>query len=207
MKDNVRQHLELLLSRYPVLEPCKQDLEHAYCLLKETYENDGKLLVCGNGGSAADADHITGELMKGFYKPRKLPDQQIEKYGMNGQFLQGALPCIALTQHSALFTAYLNDVKPEMVFAQQVYGYGKPGDCFMGISTSGNAANVCAAAEVAKAGGLYCIGLTGKQGGRLAQISDVTIRVPETVTAFVQELHLPVYHTLCAMLEEHFFAD
>lgn len=202
----ILHHLETLASRYPALRPCIPAIQEAFALLAHCFENGGKLLVCGNGGSAADADHIVGELMKGFYKKRPLPAGTPVPHAL-AQKLQGALPAIALTGHTALSTAFLNDVDPNMIFAQQVYGYGNEGDVFLGISTSGNAQNVVAAAEVAAAKKITTIALTGQAGGRLAGICQCSICVPETVTAYVQELHLPVYHTLCAMLEEAFFAE
>jgi D-sedoheptulose 7-phosphate isomerase len=173
--------------------------------MEASFASGGKLLVCGNGGSAADADHIVGELMKGFYKKRSLPAEEASKLGEYARYLQGALPAIALTQHAALSTAFLNDVNPEMGFAQQVYGYGRDGDVLLGISTSGNSKNVCNAVRVAMNLGIKTIGLTGRKGGRLSEISDVCIGVPADITADIQELHLPIYHTLCAMLEELFF--
>ena len=198
-------HLKRLLERYPALEKLEGEISGAYELMKESYEKGGKLLICGNGGSAADSDHIVGELMKGFYKERRLPEEEMEKYGELGAHLQGALPAIALTQHCALSTAFLNDVDPKMVFAQQVYGYGQPGDVFLGLSTSGNSENVVFAARVAAAKGMKVITMTGRDGGRLKELSDVCLVVPAQVTADIQEYHLPIYHALCAMLEEHFF--
>lgn len=198
-------HLERMFRRYPQLEPIRGDMEEACQLLAETYEKDGKLLVCGNGGSASDSDHIVGELMKGFYLPRKLPEHEMQQYGKLGEHLQGALPAIALTQHAALSTAFLNDVDPEMVFAQQVYGYGREGDVFLGLSTSGNSRNVVQAAKTARVKGLKVITMTGRDGGELKELSDVCLVVPGSITADIQELHLPVYHTICAMLEENFF--
>lgn len=198
-------HLKRLLERYPALVELKNEISESYELMKKSYENGGKLLVCGNGGSAADSDHIVGELMKGFYKEHRLPGEEQKKYGDLGNRLQGALPAIALTQHSALSTAFWNDVDPQMVFAQQVYGYGHPGDVFLGLSTSGNSENVVSAAKVAAAKGLKVITMTGRDGGRLKALSDVCLIVPAQVTADIQEYHLPIYHTLCAMLEEYFF--
>jgi len=162
-------------------------------------------LACGNGGSAADADHIVGELMKGFFLKREIPEEEKEAIGEMGAYLQGALPAIALTGHSALSTAFLNDVHPEMVFAQQVYGYGKPGDVLIALTTSGNSVNVLHAADVARAKGMKVIGMTGRDGGKLKSKCDCCIIVPANVTADIQEYHLPIYHTLCAMLEDHFF--
>ena len=200
-------HLTHLIERYPALAQMRGAIEQAYRLLEECYEKGGKLLVCGNGGSAADSDHIVGELMKGFYKQRMLPEEERKRFGEQGEKLQGALPAIALTQHGALSTAFLNDVDPAMVFAQQVYGYGQGGDVFLGLSTSGNSANVVLAAKVAAAKGMKVITMTGRNGGKLKELSDVCMIVPAQVTADIQEYHLPVYHTLCAMLEEHFFPD
>lgn len=200
-------HLKRLMQRFPVLIDMEGELMRAYDLLEDAYSQGGKLLLCGNGGSAADCDHIVGELMKGFYKKRPLDSAEREGLGDLGDRLQEALPAISLTGHSALSTAFLNDVAPELVFAQQVYGYGRRGDVLAAISTSGNSVNVVNAARVAKARGLSVISMTGKTGGVLKEISDVCLAVPAEVTADVQELHLPVYHTLCAMLEEHFFPD
>lgn len=206
-KAGVLSHYNRLFERYPVLTVRKEQILQAYHTLLRGYRGGGKLLVCGNGGSAADADHIVGELMKGFYKKRPLSGEQAVRLGENGGLLQGALPAISLTQHTALSTAFLNDVDPQMIFAQQVLGYGRQGDVFLGISTSGNSGNVVKAAVVAKKLGLSVVSLTGEGGGKLAELSDVLVDVPATVTADVQELHLPIYHTLCAMLEDDFFEE
>lgn len=200
-------YLKKMTDRYPALECVRQDVNDAFEILKSSYENGGKPLVCGNGGSASDSEHIVGELMKGFYRQRPLPEAEKEAIGEISAYLQGALPAIALTGHPALATAFLNDVKPDMIFAQQVYGYGREGDVLIAISTSGNSVNVLHAVTVAKAKGLQVIGLTGRDGGRLKEVCDVCVTVPARVTAEVQEYHLPVYHTLCAMLEEHFFPE
>lgn len=213
MKDNVLRHLDLLIERYPVLAECKDDILKAYQLLEATYEKNCKLLVCGNGGSAADSEHIVGELMKEFKMKREIGLEQTRtlkaidpELGFTlAQQLQGALPAISLTGHISLSTAYMNDSEPVLVFAQQVNGYGKQGDCFLGISTSGNSANVLFAAVTAKSKGLKVIGLTGHKSSKLSEFADVCIKVPETETYKIQELHLPVYHTICIMLEEHFF--
>jgi D-sedoheptulose 7-phosphate isomerase len=207
-------HLEELLSRYPALAPCRRDLEAALRLLIDSWTGGGKLLVCGNGGSAADADHIVGELMKGYLEPRPLPaDTRSRLHAADAvlgpvlaQKLQGALPTINLAAGSALATAFANDVSGELAFAQAAHGYGRKGDVLLGISTSGNAANVRAALCVARADGLRTIGLTGRAGGKMAPLCDVLIRVPADRTFEVQELHLPVYHCLCAMAEAHFFS-
>lgn len=211
--EEVIKYYNRLFDRYPALNGLKDNIMAAYNTIYTTYINGGKLLVCGNGGSAADSDHIVGELMKGFFKKRQVSDEFTaklrrfagEKAGMITANLQGALPAIALSQHNALSTAFLNDVSPEMVFAQQVYGYGIDGDVLIAISTSGNSKNVAAAACVAKAKGMKVISLTGLGGGKLKELSDVLINVPGDHTADIQELHLPVYHTLCAMIEEKFF--
>lgn len=209
MEQTIREQelalLDKLLSRYPVLEGMREPILEAFGHMVHSFAVGGKLLVCGNGGSAADADHIVGELMKGFFKLRPLPEAVIQQLGPKARLLQGALPAISLVHPESLLTAFINDVGHEMMYAQQVYGLGVPRDVFLGISTSGNAVNVLNAAQIAQARGLTVISLTGRQGGALRAASDVCLAVPATVTAEVQELHLPVYHTLCAMLEEHFF--
>ena len=202
-----------LVSRYPQLAICKEDVAKVFAVLSESYHNHGKLLICGNGGSAADAEHIVGELMKGFKSPRHLDEvsQSQLKNVDNGlgnllaKNLQGALPAIALDGHPALTTAYINDCNPLLCFAQQVNGYGREGDVLLGISTSGNSQNVIYAAVTAKAKGMKVIGLTGAKDSKLSELADVCIQVPETETYKIQELHLPVYHCLCLMLEEEFF--
>lgn len=199
------EHLERLMKRYPMLAGMREEIELVFCIMKDSYEKGGKLLVCGNGGSAADSDHIVGELMKGFYKQRRLPAAEKIRFGEQGEKLQGARPAIALSQHSALSTAFLNDVDPEMVFAQQVYGYGVEDDVFLGLSTSGNSVNVISAAKVAAAKGMKVIAMTGKDGGAMRELSDVCLVVPAQMTADIQEFHLPIYHALCAMLEDYFF--
>lgn len=203
--EEVMYHYNRLFQRYPKLNSLKHPIMDAYNILWRSYANCGKLLVCGNGGSAADAEHIVGELMKGFYKSRPLDEKMSRKIGTDSKCLQGALPAIALTGHTPLSTAFMNDVDPQMIFAQQVYGYGQRGDTFLGMSTSGNSKNVVKAAKVAKALGLKVIAMTGPDGGELSRISDVLVNVPGETTADIQEYHLPIYHTLCAMLEEKFF--
>ena len=215
MCKNIDIHLDHLIERYPKLEVCKRDVKKAYELLEAAYKNGRKLLVCGNGGSASDSEHIVGELMKEFKLKRKvysdhaavLKEIDSELGQTLAENLQGALPAISLTGHSSLQTAYMNDAVPELVFAQQVNGYGKPGDVFLGISTSGNSKNVLYAAVNAKAKGLNVIGLTGAKENKLMKYADVCIRVPETETYKIQELHLPVYHCLCLMLEDKFFGE
>ena len=207
------RQIDILIERYPQLAVCKEDIEKAYAILEATYQNGRKLLVCGNGGSAADSEHIVGELMKEFKLKRKVYADQAEAMkaidSEMGEYLadnlQGALPAIALTGHSALSTAYMNDSVSVLVFAQQVNGYGKAGDAFLGISTSGNSANVIYAAITAKARGLKVIALTGQKESKFSKLADVCIQVPETETYKIQELHLPVYHCLCLMLEERYF--
>lgn len=199
------EELKKLIKRYPVLADCEKDIYNAYITIKNTYQNEGKLLVCGNGGSAADSDHIVGELMKGFRKKRPLGEKEREKLGELADHLQEAMPAISLTGHAALSTAFLNDVSPDMIFAQQVYGYGKKGDVLLAITTSGNSGNVLNAVKVAKTKDLKVVGLTGGNGGKLREAADVCICVPGAYTAEIQELHLPVYHALCAMLEDTFF--
>ena len=204
--------IEELVERYPKLEVEKGNIIKAYGIMEVCYQNKGKLLVAGNGGSAADAEHIVGELMKGFVEPRKLSEDFVEKLvaideemgSVLGEKLQGALPAIALVGHTALSTAYLNDVDPLLGFAQQLNGYGKDGDVFLAISTSGNSKNILYACTVAKAKGMKVIGLTGGDGGRLKEMADVTIVAPESETYKIQEYHVPIYHWLCLALEEHF---
>lgn len=203
-----------LIRRLPALAPLEGAIRAAYEKMRDCFADGHKLLIAGNGGSAADAEHIAGELMKGFVKARPVPEEMAEKLraadAERGAYLaeklQGALPVIALTGHAALTTAFLNDVDGRLAFAQQVYGYGEAGDVFLGISTSGSAENVVLAAVAAKAKGMTVVGLSGRDGGKLQKIADVSVVVPEQETYRIQELHLPVYHTLCLMLEEHFFA-
>ncbi len=214
LDNRLMRHIDLLMERYPSLESAKNDIVAAYLLLEESYENGGKLLVAGNGGSAADAEHIVGELMKGFKLPRKpeadfaekLVEENQELGSVLAENLQGALPAIALDGHPALSTAYMNDCEPLLCFAQQVNGYGKSGDVFLGISTSGNSKNVLYAATTAHAKGMKVIGLTGAKDSKLKDMSDVCIKAPQTETYMIQELHLPIYHCLCLMLEDKFFA-
>ena len=213
LDERIEKHLDLLISRYPSLTVCKDQIRDTYQILKDCYEKHGKLLVAGNGGSAADAEHIVGELMKGFKLPRKLDSAYAEALQQAdpelgkvlAENLQGALPSIALDGHPALTTAYMNDCEPLLCFAQQVNGFGNKEDVFLGISTSGNSKNILYAATVAKAKGMSVIGLTGQKESELSKIADVCIQVPQTETYMIQELHLPVYHCLCLMLEDHFF--
>lgn len=209
----MEEQMNVLIERYPQLAVCKEDIRNAYEILETAYSNGRKLLVCGNGGSASDSEHIVGELMKEFKLKRKVyADQAAALKEIDPELgqvladnLQGALPAISLTGHSSLQTAFMNDAVPELVFAQQVNGYGRSGDVFLGISTSGNSKNVLYAAVNAKAKGLKVIGLTGSKENKLMKYADVCIRVPETETYKIQELHLPVYHCLCLLLENRFF--
>lgn len=213
LEKRIQKHVDLLVGRYPSLEACKEDIEKAFLVLEECYATDHKLLIAGNGGSAADSEHIAGELMKRFKTPRPVPvdfaDRLKEIDPVRGENLsknlERGLMAIPLVAHEALSTAYINDVDGLGVFAQQLYGFGRPGDVFLGISTSGNSKNVMSATVVARALGLKVIGLTGAKGGELADVADVAIKVPETETYMIQELHLPVYHCLCLMLEDRFF--
>ena len=206
-------YLQQLINRFPLLEPISNDINTAFDIIAKSFSDGGKLLIAGNGGSAADAEHIVGELMKSFVKKRPLSDSLIlnlEKIDSEiAQYLiprlQSGLPAIALSGHNSLNTAVTNDIDGNIIFAQQVLGYGKEGDVFLGISTSGNSKNIMYAAATAKAKNLKVIVLSGGSGGRLRNLADVSIVVPETETYKVQELHLPVYHCLCLMLEDHFF--
>lgn len=209
------RYIDLLIERYPILSECKESVFFAYKVLENCFSSGHKLLIAGNGGSCADADHIVGELMKGFKLSRRCAPSFMEKMKsidpVRGEELasklQQGLPAIALQSHQALNTAFTNDVENGglLTFAQQVYVYGKEGDVFLGISTSGNAKNIVYASVVARTKGVKIVGLTGKSGGELALVSDVSIKVPLSETYMIQELHLPIYHCLCLMLEERFF--
>ena len=209
----MRNLVDELIERYPILEPGRKDITEAFHILLNCFRGQGKLLIAGNGGSAADAEHIVGELMKGFVLKREIDENLKDKlrnvdYDMGNKLsrkLQLSLPAIALSNHSSLNTAFSNDVDGQLCFAQQVLGSGKEGDVFLGISTSGNSANVLYAAIVAKAQGMKVIGLTGRGGGRLADMADVVVAVDEKETYKVQELHLPIYHCLCLMVESEMF--
>lgn len=204
-----------LLYKYPELETCLPDMTKMFETVVFCYRNGGKLLVCGNGGSSADGDHIVGELMKGFMSKRPLSAEDSSGFAAmfpeDGPYLaahlQGALPAISLSGATALTSAYANDVAPDMVYAQQVFGYGRPGDVLLGISTSGHSMNVIRALQTAKVLGLATIGLTGRGGGRMAGICDVTVRVPWELTPDIQERHLPIYHALCMWVEEALFGS
>lgn len=202
-----------LINRYPSLDSCKAEIGAARDMIIGCYENGGKLLLCGNGGSSADCDHIVGELMKGFLLKRPIDGAAKDKMREASpslsdktlDSLQMGLPAISLTSISALNTAFANDVDPELIYAQSVFALGKASDVLIAISTSGNAKNVCEAARVARAIGMKVVALTGKDGGELKPLSDVCIIAPECETYKIQELHLPIYHYICAEVEKHFF--
>ena len=207
------KHIDLLVARYPKLEAVRQEIIDSYLLMEESYENGGKLLIAGNGGSAADSEHIAGELMKRLKILRPVSKEYAEKLKevdpVRGAELSKNLECslmaIPLVAHEALTTAYINDVDGLGVFAQQLFGYGRKGDVFLGISTSGNSKNILNATVVARASGIKVVGLTGAKGGELAKVADVAVKAPETETYMIQEVHLPIYHCWCLMLEDHFF--
>ncbi len=213
LKESTLREVEILMERYPALAHLRSPLVDCIETLKGAFKNGNKMLVCGNGGSAADSLHIVGELMKDFRSARSLPAEltadlrvqfpdEADYYAEN---LQGALPVISLVSEISLTTAYGNDRAPDLAFAQQVIGYGRPGDIFLAISTSGNSANVLHAARIAKAMGLKIVSMTGETGGKLKGLSDILINVPSKVTHQIQELHLPVYHMLCLALETELF--
>lgn len=204
--------LSSFLERYPVLRACETQLQAAFVLLAAAFRNGNKLLICGNGGSAADSEHIVGELMKGFLKRRPISAADAAKLEAAGGKeiagrLQGTLAAISLPSQMSLLTATANDGDYDLTFAQQVYGLGRAGDVLLAISTSGKSANVCNAVIVAKAFGLKSIALTGKSGGELAPLADIAIKVPSDNVAEIQELHLPVYHWLSTELEATFFPE
>ena len=200
-------HLDYLCERAPELLPLRDQIDASFRMLRESVASGGKLLLCGNGGSAADADHWAGELLKGFKSKRPLsPAARAGLPAAIADSLQGAIPAIPLTGFAALTTAFANDVDGDLAFAQLTHALGRPGDMFIGLSTSGNARNVCAAATVARIRGLRTLGLTGASGGALAPLCDICLRVPTAETFRAQEFHLPIYHCLSLMLEDEFFA-
>lgn len=213
LDEKLMSYVDLLVNRYPELQVIRNDIVEAYFLLEDCIAGGGKILIAGNGGSASDAEHIVGELMKGFKLKRPLSAEYTDKLKdtdpVMGEILadelQQAIPAIALTGHNSLTTAYVNDVEAHSVYAQQLMGYGKTGDAFIGISTSGNSKNIIYATVVARASGIKVLGLTGESGGKLADVSDVIVKVPQKETYMIQELHLPIYHCWCLMLEDHFF--
>lgn len=213
MKNNVKVIFNQLFERLPELEGIRSSIEEGFEILNGCYKRGGKVLICGNGGSAADSEHIVGELMKGFMLKRPVCKEHSDAlktaFPEEGQYLsdnlQGALPAISLVSQSALAYAFINDVAPDMVFAQQVYGYAKEGDVLIGLSTSGNSKNVVNAIKVAKVFGMKTIGMTGEGGGVMGNLCDTVIKVPAKETYRIQEYHLPIYHALCAMIEAEFF--
>lgn len=215
MEERLKKHVELLMQRYPALKSCEEAFVQAYLLMQDAYEKGGKLLVAGNGGSAADSQHIAGELMKRFKLPRPISRELAEKMAaidpVRGRemadSLECSLPAISLSAHEAAMTAFINDVGSRDVYAQQVLGYGRAGDVFLAISTSGNSENMIRAMVAAKAMGLKVIGLTGKTGGRMVHLCDAAVCVPEEETYQIQEYHLPIYHCWCLMLEDYFFGQ
>ena len=215
MKASVLNEWKILQRHYPALSACEEAIFAAFGLMSDCYAHGGLIMTCGNGGSAADAGHIVGELMKGFKLKRRLTEAQRESIktlfpdcgDALADRLQQAIPAISLTDQAALSSAFINDVAPDMVYAQQVFGYGKAGDVLIGLSTSGNSANVVNACRIAASLGVKTIGMTGESGGAMAGLCDVTIRTPAVETYRVQEYHLPIYHALCAMLEMTFFDD
>jgi D-sedoheptulose 7-phosphate isomerase len=208
-----KPYFEELLQRYPSLQECGEDIKNSFDALAESFKKGNKLLICGNGGSAADGDHIVGELMKDFVIKRplnsSLKNQLIDQYGEKGNILsehiQKSLPAIQLNGNSALSSAFANDINSQLVFAQQVNGYGRKDDVLLAISTSGNSENIIYAVIMAKVLGMKTIGLTGQGGGKLKELCHISICVPRNETYLIQELHLPIYHTLCLMLEQEFF--
>ena len=215
MTDNVRAHLDLLIQRYPVLSGVQAQIAEVFEMICAAYEKGNKLIIGGNGGSCCDAEHIVGELMKGFKKRRPLTQDMAQALkavdpeigAALADSLQGGLPAVALSSHSGLCTAFLNDVNGDMVYAQQLSSLGKAGDVLLAITTSGNAKNLAYAAVTAKAKGMQVVALTGKTGGKMNDLADVNVVVPCNETYQIQELHLPIYHCLCLMLEDHFFAE
>lgn len=213
LEPKLMKHVDLLVERYPALASIKDSIIDAYLLMEQSYLNGGKLLIAGNGGSASDSEHIAGELMKSFKLERRISEdfrkKLIEIDSARGEQLaknlQQPLTAIPLVAHEALSTAYINDVDGYGVFAQQMLGFGKKGDVFLAISTSGNSKNVMNATVVARALGVKIIGLTGEKGGELSEVADVTVKAPSSETYMIQEYHLPIYHCWCLMLEDKFF--
>lgn len=213
MEKRLKKHIDLLTSRYPKLATIIDSIISGYDMMEQAYINDHKLLVAGNGGSAADSEHIVGELMKRFKIPRPIdPSLAVRLSEIDrvrgpqlAKNLEKSLMAIPLVAHEALTTAYINDVDGYGIFAQQVLGFGRTGDVFLGISTSGNSQNIMNAAIVARSLDIKIIGLTGDDGGELGRFADVAVKVPENETYMIQELHLPIYHCWCLMLEERFF--
>jgi phosphoheptose isomerase len=214
-KSQVEYIYKELFNNYPALKECKEDILLSFQLMRDCYNHKGKLLICGNGGSAADSEHIVGELLKGFLQQRRVNERFVNKLvnlfpkdGLElGKNIQEALPAISLIGQSAFSTAFSNDVSPDTVFAQQVYALGQEQDILFAISTTGNSQNVLNAVKISRAIGMKSIGLTGRDGGEMKNLCDVAVCVPGTQTFRIQEFHLPVYHALCAMLEAEFFPN
>lgn len=208
-------HIKELIKRYPQLSAIENEISKASECLINCFKGGGKLLVCGNGGSSSDSDHIVGELLKGFEQKRPVTEimkNELIEFGRErgaylSEKLQQGLPAISLSAHTALITAVANDTDPDLIFAQQVAGYGNKGDVLIGISTSGNSQNVIDAIITAKAKGMAVIGFTGENGGKMRSFCDILINVPGTRTAFIQELHLPVFHAICLTVEDAFFGN
>ena len=212
MKETTKKIYDELFRRYPVLSSIKHSVLNAFEILKQTYEKGGMLFCGGNGGSSADCEHIVGELLKSFKKRREVDSKtavELHKFGEDGDYLlsklEGSLPAVSLISQTGILTAFANDKSWDTALAQQLYGLGKNGDTLIVLSTSGNSKNCLYAVLVAKAKGIKTIAFTGKTGGKLSTVCDECICVPEVETYKVQELHLPIYHCLCAMLEEEFF--
>ena len=209
----MKNHVNILIERYPELNVCRSDIEKAIDLLYNCYKSKGTILICGNGGSAADSEHISGELLKGFLMRRTPDENTVNKLGEAlgssemAAKLQGGIPAIPLTSLTSVLSAFANDVDPELVFGQLVYAFARENDAVLGLSTSGNSKNVVAAANIARGLGIPAIAMTGEKGGKLYEVCDVTIRVPAIETYQVQEYHLPVYHAICAELEERIFGS
>lgn len=212
MKQTTVEILETLFNRYPSLTVCREQINTAYNILFDCCVNGGTVFTCGNGGSAADAEHIVGELMKKFVKIRPIDKKVYDNLKNQGEtgakladILEGAIPAVSLTSHISLSTAFSNDKYPAAVFAQQLYGLGKSGDVLISLSTSGNSENCVYAVLTAKAKGIKTVSLTGEKDSKMSALSDITVKVPECETFKIQEYHLPVYHALCAMLENEMF--
>lgn len=212
MKETTNKIFDELFIRYPVLETQKENILKAYSILEETFNNGGSLFVCGNGGSSADSEHIVGELLKSFKIYRPINNditENLKQFGEDGVYLseklEGALPAYSLNSQTAILTAFANDKSWDTSYAQQLYGLAKKGDCLIALSTSGNSKNCLYSIYLSKAKGIKSISFTGDGGGKMGKYSDCNISVPEIETYKVQELHLPVYHCLCAMLENEFF--
>lgn len=212
---NNNSFIRMLIERSPEFAHLESPLIQCTEMLERCVRSGGKILTCGNGGSAADAEHIVGELMKGFLLPRELqPQKRIALEEMHSDIgvelamhLQQAIPAISLVAGVSLTTAFANDVSAEYVFAQQVFGLAKEGDVLWGITTSGNSRNIIHAFRVARALKVKTLGFTGGCGGGVAALCDIEIRAPHTSTPIIQEMHLPLYHTVCAELEAQLFKN